>query len=541
MTTEIFVPDIGDFADVEIIEVLVSPGDTVDAEDSLITVESDKASMEIPTPRSGVIVSVAVSVGDRVSEGSLLITLEEGGETIASVEEEIVEAREADEAFAVADEAEAAPAAEQSSHTVEVKVPDIGDFTDVELIEVLVSAGDTVEKEQSLITLESDKASMEIPSTHAGTIDSVSVSVGDRVSEGDVFAILTAAGAIAAPAASKPAKSSASQAAASEPLAPGDTHMKPAPVEPAPPGRITSGKAHASPAIRQFARELGVDVSKVVGSGNKGRITKEDVQNHVKRVIAEHDTNKASSGFSLPTAPEIDFSKWGDVEEVELGRIKKLSGAHLHRAWLSVPHITQFDEADITELEAFRKESKARAEGAGIKLTFMPFLLKACATALKNMPEFNASLTPDGERLILKKYVNIGIAVDTPNGLVVPVVKDVDKKGIFEIGAELMQISANARDGKLRPSDMQGGCFSISSLGGIGGTQFTPIVNSPEVAILGVSKAAMKPVWNGSDFQPRLIMPFALSYDHRVIDGAQGVRFTTYLGDLLDDIRHLLL
>ncbi|OOZ14991.1 dihydrolipoyllysine-residue acetyltransferase [Solemya velum gill symbiont] len=540
MTTEILVPDIGDFADVEIIEVLVSPGDTVDAEDSLITVESDKASMEIPTPSAGEIVSVAVSVGDRVSEGSLLVTLEESGDTSASVEEEIVEARESDEAFAVADAVENAPAVTESPQAVELNVPDIGDFNDVEVIEVLVSTGDTVEKEQSLITLESDKASMEIPSTHAGTIESVAVSVGDRVSEGDVFAMMTATGA-AAPAASKPASVPAPQAAASEPLAPGDTQMKPSPVEPAPPERITGGKAHASPAIRQFARELGVDVSKVVGTGLKGRITKEDVQNHIKRVIAEHDSDKAKGGFGLPEAPDIDFSKWGEIEEVELGRIKKLSGAHLHRAWLTIPHVTQFDDADITELEAFRKESKARAEQAGIKLTFMPFLLKACATALKTMPEFNASLTPDGERLILKKYVNIGIAVDTPNGLVVPVVKNVDKKGIFEIGAELMEISANAREGKLKPSDMQGGCFSISSLGGIGGTQFAPIVNSPEVAILGVSKAEMKPVWDGSEFQPRLIMPFSLSYDHRVIDGAQGVRFTTYLGDLLDDIRHLLL
>ncbi|WP_179115859.1 dihydrolipoyllysine-residue acetyltransferase [Solemya velum gill symbiont] len=541
MTTEILVPDIGDFADVEIIEVLVSPGDTVDAEDSLITVESDKASMEIPTPSAGEIVSVAVSVGDRVSEGSLLVTLEESGDTSASVEEEIVEARESDEAFAVADAVENAPAVTESPQAVELNVPDIGDFNDVEVIEVLVSTGDTVEKEQSLITLESDKASMEIPSTHAGTIESVAVSVGDRVSEGDVFAMMTATGAAAAPAASKPASVPAPQAAASEPLAPGDTQMKPSPVEPAPPERITGGKAHASPAIRQFARELGVDVSKVVGTGLKGRITKEDVQNHIKRVIAEHDSDKAKGGFGLPEAPDIDFSKWGEIEEVELGRIKKLSGAHLHRAWLTIPHVTQFDDADITELEAFRKESKARAEQAGIKLTFMPFLLKACATALKTMPEFNASLTPDGERLILKKYVNIGIAVDTPNGLVVPVVKNVDKKGIFEIGAELMEISANAREGKLKPSDMQGGCFSISSLGGIGGTQFAPIVNSPEVAILGVSKAKMKPVWDGSEFQPRLIMPFSLSYDHRVIDGAQGVRFTTYLGDLLDDIRHLLL
>lgn len=438
----------------------------------------------------------------------------------------------------------------------EIRVPDIGDFDEVEVIEVLVAPGDTIAIDDSLITIESDKASMEIPATAAGLISSVAVKVGDKVREGSLILALEATDspvaaassaaepppAVPAPSAAPVAQSAAAVSKQSPPvLSPGETVMKPAPVEPAPPARLTSGHAHASPAVRQFARELGVDVSTVIGSGRKGRIIKEDVQNHVKRVIAEHGAQKGTPGFGLPAAQDIDFSKWGDIEAVELGRIKKLSGTHLHRAWLSVPHVTQFDEADITDLEAFRKESAPRAEKQQVKLTFMPFLLKACAMALKAMPEFNASLSPDGERLILKKYVNIGVAVDTPNGLVVPVLRDIDKKGIFELAAELMQVSQKARDGKLTPADMQGGCFSISSLGGIGGTQFTPIVNYPEVAILGISKASMKPVWSGSEFEPRLIMPFALSYDHRVIDGAQGVRFTTYLRDLLDDIRHLLL
>jgi pyruvate dehydrogenase E2 component (dihydrolipoamide acetyltransferase) len=457
---------------------------------------------------------------------------------------------------------------------IDIFVPDIGDFSEVEVIEVLVAPGDTVAANDSLITIESDKASMEIPVTQAGVVKSVAVKVGDKIREGSLILALesdaasssTAEVASSEPASPPPKKeepqaapvSTASEqtkptsAPAQEPqtaatalaasaLAPGETVMKPAPVEPSPPARLTSGQAHASPAIRQFARELGVDVSKVIGTGRKGRITKEDVQNHVKRVIADQANSTSAGGIQLPPMQEIDFSKWGDTETVALGRIKKLSGTHLHRAWLTVPHVTQFDEADITDLEAFRKESQQRAEKQQIKLTFMPFLLKACAMALKAMPEFNASLTADGESLILKKYVNIGVAVDTHNGLVVPVLKDVDKKGIFELAAELMQISQKARDGKLTPADMQGGCFSISSLGGIGGTQFTPIVNFPEVAILGVSKAAMKPTWNGSEFVPRMIMPFALSYDHRVIDGAQGVRFTSYLSDMLDDIRHLLL
>ena len=445
--------------------------------------------------------------------------------------------------------------------TKEITLPDIGDFDEVDVIEVLISAGDRVNEEESLITLESDKATMEIPSPHSGIIREVRVAVGDKIGEGALIAVIDIedgaessgkdqASELApesepdeeAQPEPQPVAEDASVKAASTARLPGEKEQKPAPAEPPAPDRITSGNAHSSPAVRRFARELGVDINTVEGTGRKGRVTKEDVQNHVKRLVdAQKRSDVSSQGFSLPSAPEVDFSKFGDTETVELGRIKKISGGHLHRSWLTIPHVTQFDEADITELEIFRKEQKERAEKAGIKLTFMPFLLKACATALKELPEFNSSLASDGEHLILKKYVNIGIAVDTPNGLVVPVVRDVDKKGIFDLAAELMEISGNAREGKLTPAHLQGGCFSISSLGGIGGTQFAPIVNSPEVAILGVSKAAMKPVWNGEEFLPRLIMPFSLSYDHRVIDGAQGVRFTTYLGDMLSDIRHLLL
>jgi pyruvate dehydrogenase E2 component (dihydrolipoamide acetyltransferase) len=448
--------------------------------------------------------------------------------------------------------------------TIDVTVPDIGDFSDVEIIEVLVGEGDEVEEEASLITLESDKATMEIPSPATGRVISIKVNVGDRVAQGDLILTMDPADAAATTAdnmaemaegdraleepepAIKPSPAMAAAPAVvpeveAAPL-PGESEQKPVPIEAPAPERITSGIAHASPSVRRFARELGVDISSVEGSGPKGRVTKEDVQDHVKRVLASgQPASQATGGFQLPEAPQVDFSKFGETETVELGRIKKISGAHLHRAWLNIPHVTQFDEADITELEEFRKESKQRAENAGIKLTFMPFLMKACANALKAMPEFNSSLTPDGESLVMKKYVHIGVAVDTDNGLMVPVVRDVDRKSIFQIAAELMEISGNARAGKLSPSDMQGGCFSISSLGGIGGTQFTPIVNSPEVAILGVSRSQMKPVWDGKEFEPRLIMPFSLSYDHRVIDGAQGVRFTSYLGGLLSDIRTLLL
>ncbi len=436
----------------------------------------------------------------------------------------------------------------------DIVVPDIGDFADVEVIEVLISAGDQVEAEESILTLESDKATMEIPSPSSGTVTEVKVAVGDRISVGDLVALMDVAdsGEVQPAAAeeTKPEPTAAPVPVAPAPAAkaapaaqrlPGEKEQKPAPAPAEPPKRITSGKAHASPAVRQFARKLGVDITTVEGSGPKGRVTKADIQNHVKQVVAAQDKAAASTGSAIPAIPEIDFSKFGKTETVELGRIKKLSGNHLKRAWLNIPHVTQFDEADITEMEAFRKENKAEAEKMGIKMTFMPFLMRACAKALKEMPEFNSSLTADAEHLVMKSYVNIGIAVDTPNGLMVPVIRDVDKKGIYDLAAELMELSGRARDGQLGAEDMQGGCFSISSLGGIGGVQFTPIVNAPEVAILGVSRAAMKPVWNGAEFEPRLIMPFSLSYDHRVVDGAQGVRFTTYINKLLSDIRRLLL
>ena len=422
----------------------------------------------------------------------------------------------------------------------EVTLPDIGDFKDVEVIEVLVSPGDHIEAEDSLITLESDKASMEIPSPVAGTVKEMKVKVGDTINQGDPIALVEAqesAPAETAPVAPPPVE----PPPPSPPPAPGEKKAKPLPVAPTP-ADLPARKAHASPAVRRFARELGVNLGQVQGTGPKGRITKDDVQNFVKSALAGgQPAAAAGAGLSLPAMPEVDFSQFGEIEERELGRIKKISGRHLHRSWITVPHVTQFDEADITELETFRKQMKTEAEKQEVRLTFMPFLLKACVAALQQFPQVNASLSPDGEKLILKKYFHIGVAVDTPNGLMVPVLRDVDRKGIIDLARELMEISARAREGKLSPGDMQGGCFTISSLGGIGGTQFTPIVNAPEVAILGVSRAQMKPVWSGSDFEPRLIMPFSLSYDHRVIDGAEGVRFTSYLGSLLSDIRRLLL
>lgn len=422
----------------------------------------------------------------------------------------------------------------------EITLPDIGDFKDVEVIEVLVSAGDTINAEDSLITLESDKASMEIPSPVGGVIKEVKVQVGDTINQGDLLAVVdqeTVPEETAPVAPPKPVDSAPHPA----PPAPGEKKAKPLPVAPTQ-DDMPNRKAHASPAVRRFARELGVDLGRVKGSAPKGRITKEDVQNFVKSTLSGSGAATSAGGsLALPSMPAVDFSRFGPVEEVELGRIKKISGAHLHRSWVTVPHVTQFDEADITELEAFRKAQKDEALKQDIRLTFMPFLMKACEAALREFPEVNASLSPDGEKLIMKKYLHIGVAVDTPNGLVVPVIRDVDQKGVYKLARELMEISAKARDGKLGPADMQGGCFTISSLGGIGGTQFTPIVNAPEVAILGVSRASMKPVWNGKKFKPRLVMPFSLSYDHRVIDGAQGVRFTTYLAGLLSDIRRLVL
>ncbi|MEJ2591883.1 MAG: dihydrolipoyllysine-residue acetyltransferase [Candidatus Thiodiazotropha sp.] len=444
--------------------------------------------------------------------------------------------------------------------TTEVLLPDIGDFESVEIIEILVSEGDTVAVEDSLLTLESDKATMEIPSPYAGVVKQLLVKVGDRVGEGHKLLVLEEADTAAddsakperspAPASEEvesvqapapTASESEATSVAAEQRRPGDKE----PLIPPVPGSVpeSSGKTpHASPSVRRFARELGVDLHQIKGTGPKGRVTKDDVQNFVKRSLQGGQVVRATgSPFELPAGPDVDYAKFGDIETRPLNRIKKISGAHLHRCWLTVPHVTQFDEADITELEAFRKSQKAIAERQDIRLTFMPFLMKAVAAALKEMPVFNAALTAEGDALVYRQYVHIGVAVDTPNGLVVPVIRDVDRKGVFELARELMTISAKARDGKLAPGDMQGGCFSISSLGGIGGTAFTPIVNAPEVAILGVSRSAMKPVWDGQSFQPRLMLPLSLSYDHRVIDGADGARFTTLLSGLLGDIRRLLL
>jgi pyruvate dehydrogenase E2 component (dihydrolipoamide acetyltransferase) len=448
-----------------------------------------------------------------------------------------------------------------------IYLPDLGDFHDVAVIEVLVAPGDRVAVESSLLTLESDKATMEIPSPHAGTVKQVLVKVGDKISQGHLIAILDSDTVAAAPADAAaprpplPAAEEVEQVQAPAPTATSEAPAAPVPHEPTPPiarlpgdkeqrprpviARPTDApvhKAHASPAVRRFARELGVDLGVVKGSGPKGRVLKEDVQGFVKRALAEGGAAPAAAGpLQLPVAAEVDWARYGEVGEQPLSRIKKLSGAHLHRCWLTVPHVTQFDEADVTELEAFRRAQKDAAERRGARLTLMPFLMKAVVAALQAMPTFNSALSSDGERLITRRYFNIGVAVDTPNGLVVPVIREVDRKGVLALAEELGEVSARARDGKLLPADLQGGCFSISSLGGIGGLQFTPIVNAPEVAILGVSRAATKPVWDGTAFQPRLMLPLALSYDHRVIDGADGVRFTTLLAGLLGDVRRLLL
>ncbi len=518
---EVTVPDIGDFKQVEVIEVLVKPGDRIAAEQSLITVESDKATMEIPAPGAGVVQELRIKVGDKVSQGSPILLLEESGEAAL---------------VPVAAPAAPKPAAAASADPMIVKVPDIGEFKDIEVIEVLVKPGDTIAKEQSLITLESDKATMEIPSPAAGVVQEIRLKTGDRVSEGAAILVLKAsAGTVTAPAA--PAVSAAPGA----PVVAAPTRP-PVPVEPQ---DVTLSKPHASPSVRKFARELGVDLARVKGSGPQGRILHSDVLSFVKGAMAAVPAAVPPKGgalpFNLPAWPEVDFAKFGPVEAKPLTRLQKLSGPNLHRNWVSIPHVTQFDEADITDLEAFRKANTADTEKQGFKLTMLAFLIKACVTALRQHPNLNASLDRNGENLMVKMYYNIGVAVDTPDGLVVPVVRDADRKGVFDVARELGEISKLARDKKLKPGDMQGGTFSISSLGGIGGTAFTPIINAPEVAILGVSKSALRPVWTGKEFAPRLVLPLALSYDHRVIDGAAAARFTAYLASVLGDIRRTLL
>ncbi|MFJ5428666.1 pyruvate dehydrogenase complex dihydrolipoyllysine-residue acetyltransferase [Pectobacterium actinidiae] len=523
---DVNVPDIGG-DEVEVTEVLVKVGDTVAAEQSLITVEGDKASMEVPAPFAGTVKEIKISTGDKVSTGSLIMVFEVAGAAPAASEPK----------------AEAAPAAAPAASAAkEVNVPDIGG-DEVEVTEVMVKVGDKIAAEQSLITVEGDKASMEVPAPFAGTVKEIKISTGDKVKTGSLIMVFEVEGA--APAAA-PAPAAKQEAAAPTPAA------KPA----AAPAAKAEGKGefaendayvHATPVIRRLAREFGVNLAKVKGSGRKGRILREDVQAYVKDAVKRAESAPAAAtGGSLPGLlpwPKVDFSKFGEVEEVELGRIQKISGANLSRNWVVIPHVTHFDKTDITDLEAFRKQQNAEAEKRKLDVKFTPvvFIMKAVAAALEQMPRFNSSLSEDAQRLTLKKYINIGVAVDTPNGLVVPVFKDVNKKSITELSRELMAISKKARDGKLTAGEMQGGCFTISSLGGIGTTHFAPIVNAPEVAILGVSKSAMEPVWNGKEFTPRLMMPMSLSFDHRVIDGADGARFITIINNTLSDIRRLVM
>ena len=544
---EVKVPDIGDFKEVEIIELMVKPGDTVKVDQSLITVESDKASMEIPSSHAGVVKELKVNVGDKIAEGSLVLLLEVADDASAPAPAAAAAPVAAPAAEAAPAAAAPAPAAAAGAPAlVEVTVPDIGDFKEVEVIELMVKVGDAIKVDQSLLTVESDKASMEIPSSHAGIVKELKVKVGDKVAKGSLVLVVETTGGAAAPApAAAPAQAAAAPAAA--------TASAPAPAA-APAAPAVNGKlAHASPSIRKFARELGVELARVGGSGPKGRITQEDVQNFVKGVMsgavaapnAPVAAAKGGSGVGLDLLPwpSLDFAKFGATELLPLSRIKKISGPNLHRNWVMIPHVTQFDEADVTDLEAFRVDTNAAnaKNKDAAKLTMLAFVIKACVAALKKFPAFNSSLDAKGENLILKQYYNIGFAADTPNGLVVPVIKNADQKSVSQIAKEMTELSLQAREGKLKPADMQGASFTISSLGGIGGTHFTPIVNAPEVAILGLSKASIKPVWDGKAFQPRLMMGTSLSYDHRVVDGAMGARFSVYLGEVLADMRKILL
>jgi pyruvate dehydrogenase E2 component (dihydrolipoamide acetyltransferase) len=533
-TIDVKVPDIGDFKDVPVIEVFVKPGDAVKPEDPLVTLESDKATMDVPAPAAGTVKELKVKLGDKVSEGSTILTLDTvDGEAKASP------ATAAPAQAPPAPAAKAAPAAAVAAPAalVPVKVPDIGDFKDVPIIEVFVKPGDTVKPEDPLVTLESDKATMDVPAPSAGVVSELKVKVGDKVSEGSLILTLEAAGArVSAPAPAKaeaPTAPPATAAAASEaPAAPTAAAVD----------REAFRSAHASPSVRAFARKLGVDLSRVKGTGPKERILQEDVEGFVKQAMsgaAGPAAAPAGAALVLLPWPQVDFAKFGPVEAKPLSRIKKISGANLHRNWVMIPHVTNHEDADITDLEAFRVSLNKENEKSGIKVTMLAFLVKASVAALAKFPEFNTSL--DGENLVYKKYFHIGFAADTPNGLVVPVIKNADQKGVLAIAKEMGELSAKAREGKLGPADMQGGSFSISSLGGIGGTYFTPIINAPEVAILGVCRSSTRPAWNGKEFAPRLILPLSLSYDHRVIDGAAAARFNAYLVALLGDMRRVML
>lgn len=554
---EITVPDIGDFDAVEVIEVLVAPGDTVNAEDSLITVESDKASMEIPSPDSGVIKEVKVKVGDKVSQGSVMALMEPAGNAAAKPAEKPPAAQAPVQPQATQTppaapppspkHETAAPApASAGGEDKQIRVPDIGDFDAIPVIEVLVAPGDRVNPEDPLITLESDKATMEIPSPEGGVVKELLVNVGDKVSQNTPILVMTTTGTAAAPAqppAATPPKVPESKPVPSASPAPAgqlDNGQRPAPLPPV--NEAGFNKAHASPAVRKFARELGADIGRIRGTGPKGRIQKEDVQTYIKQILTSGGaTAGTAGGLQVAELPEVDFAAFGEIETQPLSKINKLTGKYVHRSWVHIPHVTQFDEADITELEAFRKQLSAEYKDKGVKITLIAFLLKAAVAALREFPRFNASLDDNGENLILKKYFHIGVAVDTPDGLVVPVIRDVDKKGIIELAGEIVDIAKRAREKKIKPSEMQGGCFTISSLGGIGGTAFTPIINQREVAILGVSRSSMKPVYEDGQFVPRLMLPLSLSYDHRVVDGVLGAKFANYLSQVLSDVKRLLL
>ena len=565
---EVQVPDIGDFDEVTVIELMVKVGDTVKAEQSLITVESDKASMEIPSSTAGVVKELRIKIGDKVKQGSIVLVVEAAGAAAPAPAPAVAPAASAAPVTAIS---ASKPAVVQVSTAqeainsivskVEVKVPDIGDFKDVAVIELMVKVGDTVKVEQSLMTVESDKASMEIPSSHAGVVKEIKVKLGDTVNIGDVIVIMEGEGAVAAPVVSASATSPATAAVAQT------NSVRTEPVEVLASAQVSTARAeavahnptiaptgalpHASPSVRKFARELGVPLAEVKGSGHKGRITEDDIKGFTKSVmggavqtLAAAASTKASgsndgAGLGLIPWPKVDFAKFGAVERKDMSRIKKISGANLHRNWVMIPHVTNHDDADITELEAFRLQMNKENEKSGLKITMLAFLIKASVAALKKFPDFNSSL--DGDQLVYKQYFNIGFAADTPNGLVVPVIKDADKKGVLQISKEMGELAGKAREGKLGPADMQGACFTISSLGGIGGRYFTPIINAPEVAILGVCKSNMEPVWDGDKFVPRLMLPLSLSWDHRVIDGASAARFNAYLGQILGDFRRVML
>ncbi len=578
MATDIKVPDLGDFKDVEVIDVLVKPGDQIDVDTPLLTLETEKATMDVPSTAAGVITSLALKKGDRVSKGTLIgqIEAKEGGgvppaalnkksgttEEPASTSSIDLEQSERNAgapaktgASPASADATAPSKAEASGGSAggEVRVPDLGDFKDVEVIDVLVKPGDRIEVDTPLLTLETEKATMDVPSTAAGVVKSLALKKGDRVSKGALIGVLEGGAAPAAKAApeapkappAEPAKAAApaSAPAKKEPApAPAATSSAPAPAKGLPQiDEAGFARAHASPSVRKFARELGADLSRIKGTGPKGRITPEDVKAFVKQALASGGAaGAAAGGGALPKVPEIDFSKFGEIEVKPLSRIQKISGPHLQASWLNIPHVWQMDEADITELEETRKKLKAQAEKQGIKLTPLAFVLRACVKALQEFPNVNSSLESSGKNLILKKFINLGFAADTPGGLVVPVIKDADKKDIYEIARDLAVLSEKARAGKLSIAEMQGATFTVSSLGGIGGVGFTPIINAPEVAILGVAKSSFKPVYKDGQFVPRLMLPFTLAYDHRVIDGAAGVRFTTFLAEKLADVRGLI-